>query len=396
MFVKVNRDEIIEGLQKSAGIIPAKTGAAFLRSIWLEAAEGSLKIMSTDSSLEFCGEYPARVETPGRVGVQGRAFCDLVRKLPAGEMTLKADAEGKNVLVEQGSRKYKLPANEPEWFQDFAPFPDAAPAEGGTEAGTVFWSGDFLHEIIDKIAFCISEEDSMEAIACLYLKPEQDAQGKRVEVCGLNGHQFAMFTFVNDDIFNLLPREGALIQRKYLTELKKWLGSEEIELSLGEKRLFLRTGDHRETFSLPLSFYQYPNYQGFLSKLKDPESSRLTVHRGELMESLERISIFNTDSNRCTYFLFSPGEVVLYSQGQDVGTAQEPLGAAFQGDLQRIAFPTRNLIEILSHYTSEQVTFILTGPEAPCGIAGDKDQNYSVIIMPMMIQDETYYAEENA
>ncbi|MBU1228352.1 MAG: DNA polymerase III subunit beta [Proteobacteria bacterium] len=387
MFVKVNREEIIEGLQKSAGIIPAKTGAAFLRSIWLEAAEGSLKIMSTDSSLEFCGEYPARVEAPGRVGVQGRAFCDLVRKLPAGEMTLKADAEGKNVLVEQGSRKYKLPANEPDWFQAFAPFP---------EGETVFWSGDFLHEIIEKIGFCISDEDSMEAIACLLLKPEQDAAGKRVEVCGLNGHQFAMFTFVNDDIHALLPREGALIQRKYLAELKKWLGSEEIELSLGEKRLFLRTGDKRETFSLPLSFYQYPNYQGFLSKLKDPESSRLTLQRGELMEALERISIFNTDSNRCTYFLFSPGEVVLYSQGQDVGTAQEPLQATFQGDLQRIAFPTRNLIEILSHYTSEQVTFILTGAEAPCGIAGDKDQNYSVIIMPMMIQEETYYAEENA
>lgn len=394
MFVKVNRDEIIEGLQKSAGIIPAKTGAAFLRSIWLEAVDGSLKVMSTDSSLEFCGEYPARVDTPGRAGVQGRAFCDLVRKLPAGELTIKTDPESKNVLIEQGSRKYKLPANEPEWFQPFAPFPDTTGEAGGGE--TVFWSGDFLHEVIDKIGFCISEEDSMEAIACLYLKPEQDAAGKRVEVCGLNGHQFAMFTFVNDDIHAILPREGALIQRKYLAELKKWLGADEIELSLGEKRLFLRTADKRETFSLPLSFYQYPNYQGFLSKLKEPSASRFTVNRSELMESLERISIFNTDSNRCTYFLFSPGEVVLYSQGQDVGTAQEPLTASFQGDLQRIAFPTRNLIEILSHYASSEVTFTLTGAEAPCGIAGDKDQNYNVIIMPMMIQEETYYAEENA
>jgi DNA polymerase-3 subunit beta len=390
MFVKVNRDEIIEGLQKSAGIIPAKTGAAFLRSIWLEAGESSLKIMSTDSSLEFCGDYPARVDTPGRAGVQGRAFCDLVRKLPAGEFVIKTDAESKNVLIEQGSRKYKLPANEPEWFQPFAPFPDV---DGGE---TVFWSGDFLQEVIEKIGFCISEEDSMEAIACLYLKPEQDASGKHVEVCGLNGHQFAMFTFINDDIHALLPREGALIQRKYLSELKKWLGDDEIELALGEKRLFLRTADKRETFTLPLSFYQYPNYQGFLSKLKDPTASRLTVNRAELMDSLERILIFNTDSNRCTYFLFSPGEVVLYSQGQDVGTAQEPMAATFQGDLQRIAFPTRNLIEILSHYASEQVTFTLTGAEAPCGVSGDKDQNYNVIIMPMMIQEETYYAEENA
>ena len=193
-----------------------------------------------------------------------------------------------------------------------------------------------------------------------------------------------------------MPREGALIQRKYLSELKKWLGSDEIELALGEKRLFLRTGDKRETFSLPLSFYQYPNYQGFLSKLKDPGASRLTVNRAELIDTLERILIFNTESNRCTYFLFSPGEVVLYSQGQDVGTAQEPLAATYQGDLQRIAFPTRNLMEILSHYASAEVTLTLTGSEAPCGISGDKDQNYSVIIMPMMIQEETYYAEENA
>jgi DNA polymerase-3 subunit beta len=120
------------------------------------------------------------------------------------------------------------------------------------------------------------------------------------------------------------------------------------------------------------------------------------VNRSELIDTLERILIFNTDSNRCTYFLFSPGEVVLYSQGQDVGTAQEPLAATYQGDLQRIAFPTRNLIEILSHYASQEVTLILTGAEAPCGVSGDKDQNYNVIIMPMMIQEETYYAEENA
>lgn len=388
MFVKVVRDDIIEGLAKSAGIIPAKTGAAFLRSIWLEAMDGSLRIMSTDSSLEFAGEYPAKVEATGRAGVQGRAFYELVRKLPAGELTIKTDAEGKNVHVEQGSRKYKLPANEAEWFQPFSEFP------GGD---TVFWSGAFLQEVIDRISFCISEEDSMEAIACLSMKPVDDgAGGKRVEVCGLNGHQFAMLTFANDEICAILPAEGALIQRKYLAELKKWLGTDEVEMALGEKRLFLRTGDHRETFSLPLSFYQYPNYQGFLSKLKDPAASRLTLKRAELVDSLERIAIFNTESNRCTYFLFSPGEVVLYSQGQDVGTGTESLGATFQGDLQRIAFPTKNLIEILSHFHSDEVAFTLTGAEAPCGIAGVSDPDYDVIIMPMMIQEETYYAEENA
>ncbi|WP_022661968.1 DNA polymerase III subunit beta [Paucidesulfovibrio longus] len=386
MFLRVQRDEIIEGLQKSANIIPAKTGAAFLRTIWLKCEDGRLNIMSTDSNLEFCGSYPAQIQEEGLAGIQGRAFYELVRKLPSGELIIKTDADKQNVLVEQGARKYKLPVNDEEWFQKFSSFPDE---------GTVFWSGDFLHEIIDKIAYCISDEDSMEAIACIYFARAKNGD-KAIEVCGLNGHQFAMIKFVNDDIFEMLPEEGVLIQKKYLAELKKWLTADEIELNISDKRLFFRTGDQQETFSLPLSYYQYPNYNNFLSKLGEEGVSRLSFNRAEMINSLDRISIFNTDSNRCTHFMLQPGELVLYSQGQETGTATESMESQFSGDLERIAFPTKNLIEILNHFSSQTVEMVLTGGEAPCGITGTDDADYQVIVMPMMIQEETYYTEEDA
>lgn len=51
MKLTVNKEQIIEGLQKAAAIIPAKAGAAYLRSIWLKAEEGSLAVMSTDARL---------------------------------------------------------------------------------------------------------------------------------------------------------------------------------------------------------------------------------------------------------------------------------------------------------------------------------------------------------
>ncbi|MEF2229689.1 MAG: DNA polymerase III subunit beta [Pseudodesulfovibrio sp.] len=389
MFLKVNRDEIIEGLQKSANIIPAKTGAAFLRTIWLQCEGGSVNVMSTDSNLEFKGSYPASIEKEGLAGVQGRAFYDLVKQLRSeqGELTIRTDDESANVLVEQKARKYKFPVNDPEWFQKFSSFP---------ENGTVFWSGDFLHEIIDKIAFCISDEDSMEAIACIYFAAREEEGEKKVEVCGLNGHQFAMFHFVNDDIHAMLPEEGVLIQKKYLAELKKWLTSDEIELAISEKRLFFRTGNQRETFTLPLSYYQYPNYHNFLAKLGDPDVSTLEVKRVELVDALSRVALFNTDSNRCAYFTFNGSEVLVSAQGQETGTARESLDAVFTGAMQRIAFPTRNLIDILNHFNSETVKFTLTGTEAPCGVTGSDDKDYQVIVMPMMIQEETYYTEENA
>ncbi len=389
MFLKVNRDKIIEGLQKSANIIPAKTGAAFLRTIWLQCENGNLNVMSTDSNLEFRGSYPISVEEEGLAGVQGRAFYDLVKQLRSdqGELTIRTDEDSSNILVEQKARKYKFPVNDPDWFQKFSLFP---------EEGTVFWSGDFLHEIIDKIAFCISDEDSMEAIACIYIVPREVDGIQKVEVCGLNGHQFAMFHFINSDIHAILPEEGILIQKKYLAELKKWLTADEIELAISDKRLFFRTSDQHESFTLPLSYYQYPNYQNFLAKLGNPDVSTLEVNRLELVDTLSRVALFNSDSNRCAYFAFNENEVLVSAQGQETGTAKESLDATFTGDMKRIAFPTRNLIEILNHFNSDTVKFTLTGTEAPCGISGKEDKDYHVIVMPMMIQEETYYTEENA
>ena len=177
-------------------------------------------------------------------------------------------------------------------------------------------------------------------------------------------------------------------------ELRKVSSRLEIELAISEKRLFFRTS--KEQFSLPMSYYQYPNYMNFLSRLNDDDVSRLEVDRKLMIESLERISIFNTDSNRCTYFMLNTGETVLYSQGQEMGTATESLESVFSGELDKIAFPTKNLIDILNHFNSDKVKFALTGQEAPCGITGEDDPDYQVILMPMMIQEETYYTEDEA
>ncbi|ABB36803.1 DNA polymerase III, beta subunit [Oleidesulfovibrio alaskensis G20] len=382
MYLKVFKEDVIDGLQKAANIIPAKTGAAYLRSIWLKAEAGMVHVLSTDSNIEFRGSYKAEVTEEGLAGVQGRAFVDLIRKLPAGEITLHLDPKTGTLGIEQGRRKYTLPTNDTAWFQNFSDYP---------ESGSVFWSGDFLQELIDKLSFCISDEDTMEAIACMSMKPRQD---NAIEACGLNGHQFAMQRFLNDDIHALLPAEGILVQKKYLMELKKWLGADEIELNIDNKRLFFRTGDKRETFSLPLSYYQYPDYTSFVSKLSTPDAGALEVNRKDMMAALDRVLIFNTDNNRCTYFDLEAGEVSLSSQGQEVGSASESLEGTYDGSLKRIAFPTRNLIEIMNHYQSDSMRFTLTGTEGPCGLTGENDPDYLVIVMPMKIVEETYYSEE--
>lgn len=381
MFYTVKKEDIIEGLQKAAGIIPTRTGAAYLRSLWMKAENDSLTIMATDANIEFTGTYPASIKTPGLVGVNGRNFVDLVRRLPNGELRIRLDDTTGTLILEQGRRTYKLPANDPTWFQSLAAF---------TPEGSVVWSGDFFQEIIDRVFFCVSDDEASDAVSCLFLKSVGDGS---IEVCGLNGHQFALTRFTHDDLSARLPEEGVLIQRKYVGELRKWLGGDEIEVNLTDKRLFVRSGDARETLSLPRAAFVYPDYSAFMARLAAPGSSSLKLNRKDCLDALDRISIFNTDSDRGTYFDLASGEAMLSAQGQDTGSANESLEVVYDGALGRIAFPTKNLMEILTHYQSAELALTLTGTEGPCGINGSEDPDYTVLIMPMKVAEETYYEE---
>ena len=385
MIITVKKEQIIDGLQKAASIIPSKAGAAYLRSIWLQAAgsgeTGRLTLMATDVNIEFTGTYPAEVREEGQAGVNGRAFVELLRRLPGWDIQLRLDKESNTLLVEQGRRSYKLPAADPVWFQALPPFP---------EEGAVLWAGDFFQDIIDRVSFCISDDDSTEALSCICLKSVEPG---KVDVCGLNGHQFAMVRFLNDELAAKLPADGLLLQKKYVNELRKWLGTDEVMLNISERRFHLRTGSGSETLSLPRSGFIYPDHLSFLSRLQAADASTLKLRRKECQESLDRLHIFNNESDRCTYFQFSPTEVTMSAQGQETGSATENLDVNFSGSLERIAFPTRNLIDILGHFQSGELTFTLTGAEGPCGISGTEDPDYTVLIMPMKIAETSYYEE---
>ena len=385
MHLVINKGDIIDGLRKASDMMPTRAGAAYLRTAWLKAESGQLNIMATDSNIELMGSYKAEVKEEGLAGVNGRAIYELFRRLPDGPIAISDDSESGNILITQGKKKYKLPVSDVAWFQTPAVFP---------EDHSVFWSGEFIQELIDRVYFCISDDDGKEAISCMCLKPVPSSQ--HIEVCGLNIHQFAMVKFMNDDLQSLLGESGILIQRKYLLELKNWITSDEVEIAISNKRLFFRTSDKTEIFSLPLSYYQYPDYEAFLAKVRTQDILTVVAEKSDLISALERIMIFNSESNRWTNFDFSERELTLSAQGQEVGSAVETIDILISGASERIAFPTKNLIEILGKFRSNKIKMLISGQEGPCGITGDEDDNYLVIIMPMKIAKQTYYTEEEA
>ena len=384
MYLTVKKEKIIDGLQKAASFIPSKAGAAYLRSIWLKAEKkdgiDSLIVMSTDANMEFTGNYPAEVFEEGVAGVNGKSFVELLRKLPGGDIKLKLDEQTHVLSVEQGKRSYKMPTVDSVWFTPLPPFP---------EEGSVLWSGDFFQDLIDKVAFCCSDDESMEGLSCIYMKAGDSG---RVDACGLNGHQFAIVRFINDALAALIPEGGLLLQKKYVGELRKWLGSDEVLLNISERRFHVRTGTGDETLSFPRSSnFSYPDYSVFMSRLESGDISQLDLDRRETIAALDRLLIFATTG---TCFHLNPHSVELSAQGHETGSAAEQIEQEYGGTLASITFPTRDLMDILGHFQSSTIHYVFTGAEGPCGITGSDDADYTVILMPMKVAESAYYTEE--
>ncbi len=384
MNLSFKKEDVLEGFIKVSNIVPSKSGSNYIKCVWIQAKENKIILMGNDINIEFTGKYDAIIIEEGYVGVNAKAIVELIRKLPTDkDINFKLDLEKNILIVSQGRKSYKLPIADPVWFQPLASFP---------EDGHILWAGDYFKELLDKISFCIHDDESQEYLACLYIN---NVIEDKIDICGLNSHQFAMVRFINETIAEKIPENGLLILKKYVNEIKKWMSDDEINFNLNDRRFYLRNGKGTEHISLPRANFNFSEYLDFIERLKIDGATKLYLDRKECIDALNRLSIFNSENDKCTYFKLDNKIAILSAQAQDTGSAIEELDIVYEGVLEKIAFPTKNLIEILEHFKSEKLEFIITGSEGPCGISGTEDPGYLVLIMPMKIAETSYYDDSN-
>ncbi|MDO5536080.1 MAG: DNA polymerase III subunit beta [Desulfovibrionaceae bacterium] len=384
MKITLNTEHCVSGVQKAGNITPSKVGSSYLKTMWLRASKekGTVSFMTTDASTEYIGTYPAEVIEDGLVGVQSRAMTDLIRNLPSGLVHIETDESANTVIVSQGKRLYKLPTSSSTWFQEFSQFP---------EGDAVTWNGESLSDIIEKILFCISDDEDS-SFGCLCIKP--NGQGG-IDFCGLDGNKFAMVTIINDELLQHLPADGIKIQKKYISDIKKLLSSEDIKIMIGDKRFYVRDNQFRDMFSVPLTQVSFVDYSIFISRVSGDDCSHLTISKEEFLRALSRSLIFNTKDEVGVYLSIDDDSVTLNSRDKTTGSATETISAVCESSVSEVAFVTKSLIDILQHVPGDSVSVTLSSREGPCSFKAVDDENYNIIVMPMQIVNKTYYQEDD-
>jgi DNA polymerase-3 subunit beta len=375
MELKIGAQELARALGRSQGIVEKKSTMPILSHVLLEAKKGNaLHVSATDLDLSVSSEHPCEVQKEGALAVPAKHLFEIVRSLPAQEVTLKK--AGNNYLeVRSGPSEFRivgLPAEDFPALPKFekVPFVDVAPAE--------------LLAQIDLTSFAASTDETRYNLNGVYFEP----QGPVLRMVATDGHRLALSEKPLAGDYAL--KRGVILPRKGLHELKKLLGesvdaaTEKPETKLGfaeNSAIYRRPG---VVLAMRLIEGMFPDYKQVIPKQGE---KIVKVGRLRLLETLRRVSILASDKSHAVKLELSPGLLKVLSQNPDLGDAKEEVPVEYAGEPLKIGFNSRYITDVAAVLKSDDVQLELADDLSPGVLrgAGPEDAGYTAVVMPMRI-----------
>ncbi|MBE7414148.1 MAG: DNA polymerase III subunit beta [Deltaproteobacteria bacterium] len=367
MKFTIGKPDYIKVLQRIQGIVEKRNTMPILANVLLDASKGKVTIMATDLEVFIRDSAEAGVSEEGSVTVNARKVFEIVKELPGDQIDVSTGKDDK-LTLKAGKARFNimgLPAKE------FPSFPD--PEEGSLQA----IDGETMRNMIDKTSFAVSTDETRYNINGFLLEREDG----RIKMVATDGHRLALIVSEGDNIAKG-QKEGVLLPRKGVMEMKKVLDEKEGEFFLGitQKNAVMKRDN--TVITVRLLEGEFPDYRRVIPKDNDKVVS---AKREDLLSSLKRVSILSTDKIKGVKFNFSNSKLVLSSSSPELGEATEEVDINYsEGDID-IAFNARYFIDVLEALKEEEVRINLKDSLSPGIIRPAGGEDYTYIIMPMRL-----------
>ena len=366
MRVVCGKDELAETLQVVGRGVSTRTTVQILAGIMLRAAGGRLHLSATDMEISIRNSLEAQVEEEGAVVVPGRLLVDIVRLLPAGEVTLEHRAEEGMVRLTCGSASYSLNTYGPE---DFPRLPDVEPDNAFSVEREAFL------DTIGRVGRSASRDESRPVLTGILVRFE----GDKLVMAATDSYRLS----VKETSLTGGPgRElEAIVPARALQELAR-IGqaaeAETIEVGVQENQVVF--GVDGVWLTARRIDGQFPNYRQLLPEQFEAE---VQLPREELLDVVRRTGLLAQRKSPLR-LRFEEGELTVSAQTQDVGEARESLPVAYTGEVLEIGFNAEFLRDGLESVTDETARLKLISPLRPGLLHGESD-DFLYLIMPIRL-----------
>ncbi|MCZ6781070.1 MAG: DNA polymerase III subunit beta [Nitrospirae bacterium] len=376
MKLRIERDELLTGLQRVQGVVEKRNTMPILSNILLEARSDGVNIIATDLEIGMRGLYKAAVTQTGSVTLSARKLYEILKELREGEIELTV-ADNNWTTIQAGKSQFKivgLPS------QDYPALPSIE-REGLTPL-----TGVGFGDLIRKTLFAVGDNDARYILNGLLVTLTTIEKKTMLRLVGTDGHRLAVAEQeVTEASAKDAPREiKAIIPKKAAFEMRRLLEEEDGEPLIGFTKNLMIFRKSGLLLTSRLMEGTYPNYQQVVPKDKEVEK-RVTVDRAELEGALRRVAVLSRDKTHAVRVTFAPGRITLFSSNPDFGEATEELQARYEGQMLVTGFNARYLLDVLAVMDGDGVTLQMEAPLSPCLIRDPESPGFASVVMPVKV-----------
>ena len=367
MKISLDRETLLAQLQTVTRVASTRSAIQALSGVQLSAAGGACELRATDTDVSLRVPLDAAVEREGTVVLPARLLLDVVRSLPAGQVSLELRATQHDVELVSGNATFDIRTLHAE---DFPPFPVPDPAS------SISLPADAFVSTASKVAGSASRDETRPVLTGILVS----ASGSEVRMVATDSYRLSV---KETTLESALPSGFEVnVPARALQELARIAGhseDEHVTISVRQNQVVFVLG--KVILSSRLIDGQFPNYRQLLPETFEHE---LRISGPALRDVVRRISLL-AQKNAPLRLAFAPGELTVSAQTPDIGEAREALPVAFQGEPLEIGFNPEFLRDGLDAIEEGDVVLKLISPLRPGLLEAGDGSGFLYLIMPIRL-----------
>ncbi|MCX5702692.1 MAG: DNA polymerase III subunit beta [Candidatus Omnitrophica bacterium] len=362
MKLRVEKNILLNGIQKVQNVITTKTALPILSNILIESQPEKIKLTATDLDIGISCVIPVDIQEPGAITMPAKRFADIIKELPSDSISITTK-KNNLVIIETELCQFKIMGLPPEEFPKLPEFKDREVIQ--LEQAT-------LKQMLNLTSFAVSFDEARYILHGILFKIVKNnltliaTDGKRLAIIEKKIQQDT-----DKDIQIIVPI-------KTIQELNRNLVDEgNVSLVLGDNQALLDLGN--VVVISRLIEGEFPAYQQVVPEVSE---HKIIVAREEFLLALRRAALLSTPDYQAVKLEVFKDKLVISKSTPDIGESREEVSVEYRGKEVVIGFNPYYLIDVLKNLPDEKIEFELTDSEKPGVI---RTNGYIYIVLPMRL-----------
>ena len=368
MNVTVDSHVLKKQLQTISRVLAPNPIYPILEDFLFIVDNGTLEVIASDLDISMRARLDVEADTDGRIAIPSKILMDTLAQLPRETITFQIDLEKSFVQINTSFGEYQIVGDSAEDFPK-VPEPD--------EVNTFTLSSSQLTEAIQKTLFATGRDTLRTVFTGVLMEFEPGV----VNFVATDAQKLSRYT-IKEELLEL--KTAFVVPAKGLKVLQRALVNNHgaVQIAYDKARVFFSF--QRQEIACQLIDEKYPDYRSVFPKEK---GGTMTIQRGDLLNSLKRLSVFcNKNTNQITFNIKLDALTIEARDKDKSNKGKESLSCSYEKEAMQISFNVNTLLNMLQVLDEGKVHLEMTKANRPGVFTMDdppKGEDVTMLVMPI-------------